>query len=75
MSLIRDTFSKEIQEAASTLVERLPITAPQLRKLSDDDVKGLHELIEKVDQATDENEKIAEVQEKAAVVVKLLAGL
>ena len=75
MSRIRDEFSSEIQEAAQSMVERLPITVPQLRKLSDEEVKQLHDLMETVDKATDENEKIAAAQKSAGSVVKLLGGL
>ena len=74
MSRIRDVFNSEIQEAAQSLVERFPLTTPQIRKLTDDEVKGLHQLIEKVDQAADENGKIAAVQNNLGLVVKLLTA-
>jgi cytochrome c553 len=72
MSRIKDLFKDDIQEAAVSLAERLPVTAPQLKKLDDDALKELDEAIKAVDQASDENEQIAAVQRRAGAIVKLL---
>jgi hypothetical protein len=76
LNRIRDIFADEIQDAAQALSERLPLTAPQLRQaFKDEELKELRALIDEVDAAADDNEKIAKIQEKAASALKLLRGL
>ena len=72
----RNEFSDEISEIANELNNSLPLSKPQIRKaFSDEEIKKLHLLIKAVNQATDENDKIAILQEHAKVALGLLKKL
>ena len=72
MNRIRNLFKEEIREAAASLAERLPVTAPQLNELDDNEIKELDELIKKIDDTSNQNEQITAVKDSAGVLVKLL---
>lgn len=75
LNTIRDIFEGDIQEAAQRLSETLPLTAPQLRNAYDDDtIRELQSLIDEVNAATDDNVRIAKLQQRAGSVLKLLRG-
>ena len=73
MSDVTEIFKSEIQEAADSLVKSLPITEIQLRELTDDEVKELHNLITAVKEAADENEQIGAVVKNAKLIGKLIS--
>lgn len=73
---IKNEFSTEISRIAEELNNSLPMSKPQLRKaFSDKELAELHELIKKVNQATDDNEKIAEIAKNAKAALGLLKKL
>lgn len=73
---LRSEFSSEISQIADELNNSLPMSKPQLRNtFSDDELKELHTLINEVNQATSENEKITKIADHAKSAYGLLKKL
>jgi hypothetical protein len=73
---IKDEFESKIAIMASDLNNSLPMSTPQLRKaFSDAEIKEVHALIKKVNEASDKNRKILELIMHAETAFKLLKKL
>ncbi len=73
---LKEEFGTEISQIADDVGNSLPMSKPQLRSaFSDDELKDLHSMIQDVNQAADDNQKIVKVANHAKTAFNLLKKL
>lgn len=73
---LKEEFSEEISSMADELNNSLPMSKPQLRAaFTDQELQDLHKMIKEINEATEQNQKIAKLIEHAKSAFGLLKKL